>query len=295
MRFITTNSGKYNGAAQVLVGVLHHTAGGLESALATLIMGGAQVSIQYLIAPNGDIWYDVPLGKRAWHCGLSDWHGQQDWYGSVNGISFGVELVNRGDGKDPFTQEQLDSLDWLLVYHAEPEVKADPLTRHRDISWEGKIDPADNFPWHLYSGGIAQVRKRIKDKEWEVEMADIIDIELVEAQAKHPGGRQSFSKFSDEGLEDNWLFAGYPHYAPGTPDDEGNPQPDQLMCWAHITDMNGNVRWHQGVLLGKAADNGKDHFYHVWKLPELGQGRVQVDYEKPGLGDLPYMRRIRVK
>lgn len=294
MRFITTNSGKYNGAAQVLVGVLHHTAGGLESALATLF-GGAQVSIQYLIAPNGDIWYDVPLGKRAWHCGLSDWNGQQDWWGSVNGISFGVELVNRGDGADPFTKEQLDSLDWLLVHHAAPEVGETPLTRHRDISWEGKIDPAGNFPWHNYSGGIEQVRKRVKSKDWEVEMADIEDINLNPARAKHPGDVESWAKFIDEGLENNWLFVGYPHYAPGVIGDDGNPQPDTILCFAYVTDMNGNIHWQEVVTLGKGADNGKDHFYHVWKLPELGQGRVQVDYEKPGLGDLPYMRRIRVK
>lgn len=293
MRVIDSPSGKYNGPANVLVCVLHHTAGGLASALATL-WGYAEVSIQFLLAKNGDVYYGVRVGKRAWHCGRSRWNGQHDGYGSVNGLSVGVEIENRGDGTDDYPPEQLAGLDFILA-DLLPSIlgRLVPNTRHRDISLEGKIDPSDNFPWHLYQD-INQVLQRYTKQE--VEMADIEVVPLIKEQAAHPRGAEVYAMFMDESLENNWLFVGYPHYAPGTPGADGEPQPDRITAVAFVTDMNGVVKWREAVELGKGVRaEGKDLFYHVWRMPELGQGRVQVDYDHPGLGCLPYLRRIRVK
>ena len=290
MQLINYPCYKYNGNANVQVGVLHHTAGGLESALATL-WGNAEVSINYLIDKLGRIWYGVPVGKRAWHCGRSVWHGKQDSWGSVNGICYGVELVNLGNGSDPFTQEQLDALDWILVHHAYPiSGKVNPLTRHRDISLEGKIDPADNFPWELYSQGIKAIEKRLEEKEVTVELADIETIELIKEQAKHPSGREVYSMAFDETMEDNWIFVRYPHYGRLT---EG--QPETLKAWVYVVDKDGGVHWQEETELGKDLAN----YSKVWKIPEIkslpgGINLVQVDYETTGLGQTPYIRRIRV-
>lgn len=149
-------SGKYDGDASVRVVVLHHTAGILTSDLNTL-WGSAQVSIHVYITKSGIVYLGVPLGKRAWHCGKSQWAGLSD----INSYSIGIELENWGDSQDPFTPAQLSSLDWVLVTLIRPQYGNLPITRHRDISLEGKTDPANNFPWDIYQGGIGQVARRM--------------------------------------------------------------------------------------------------------------------------------------
>ncbi|MFA5801523.1 MAG: N-acetylmuramoyl-L-alanine amidase [Thermoleophilia bacterium] len=270
--------------------VLHHTAGGLNSALATL-WGSAEVSITFLISKAGDIFYGVRMGRRAWHCGRSRWRGIQDGSDSVNGLSIGIELENDGDGNDPYPQEQLDALDWLLVDFVKPAVGLIPNTRHRDISLEGKIDPSDNFPWHLYAGGIEQVEKRTLGKSMEVEMADIESVPLIKEVAEHPLGHEVYSLICDENMEDDWLVAGYPHYAPGAIGVDGKPQPESINVDICATDFDGKVI--KNIAHTKL---GAPHFYLAPKLPEIGGPfRLQVDYDKPGLGTPPYVRRIRVK
>jgi len=155
MQVINRPSDKYNGNADVRVVCLHHTAGSEASDLATL-WGPAEVSIHAYITKAGTIYLGVPFGKRAWHAGSPTyWNGLTD----INSYSIGIELENWGNGVDPFPQAQLDALDYCLVSLIRPLYGNLPITRHRDILAE-KSDPADNFPWGSYSGGIAQVMNR---------------------------------------------------------------------------------------------------------------------------------------
>lgn len=172
MQVINRPSDKYNGSADVRVVCLHHTAGSVHSDIATL-WGKAEVSIHAYITKNGDIHLGVPFGKRAWHAGFSVWQGISD----VNSISIGIELENYGNGTDPYPIEQLKALDYCLVALIRPLYGNLPITRHRDISLEGKVDPSDNFPWGDYSGGIKQVfdRSQVSGKDLQ-EDDDIMDL-----------------------------------------------------------------------------------------------------------------------
>ena len=63
-----------------------------------------QVSIHYVIGRNGDRAAGVPENVIAYHAGNPD----------VNGRSIGVELVNDGDGEDPFPSAQIEALVKLI-------------------------------------------------------------------------------------------------------------------------------------------------------------------------------------
>ena len=49
---------------------------------------------------------------RAWHAGLSSWHGRDGW----NDFSLGYEIENLGNGVDPYTDAQYDAVAHSLAY-----------------------------------------------------------------------------------------------------------------------------------------------------------------------------------
>lgn len=70
-----------------------------------------KVSSHYTIDRDGTILQHVKDEKRAWHAGVSR---MPDGRERVNDFSIGIELVNRNDGVDPYTQSQLGALSLLL-------------------------------------------------------------------------------------------------------------------------------------------------------------------------------------
>jgi N-acetyl-anhydromuramyl-L-alanine amidase AmpD len=70
-----------------------------------------QVSAHFTIDKDGTIASHVPEDKRAWHAGESM---MKDGRKNVNDFSVGIELVNRNDGTDPFTEAQLQAMRRLL-------------------------------------------------------------------------------------------------------------------------------------------------------------------------------------
>lgn len=98
----------------------------------------------------------VPDGKAAWHAGKSRFKGRD----SVNDFSIGIEIVNRGDNKDPYPDAQYgavaDLVAWLMKTY---DVPMDRLTGHRDVALPKgrKDDPSDNFDRD-------RVRKLIRDR-----------------------------------------------------------------------------------------------------------------------------------
>jgi N-acetylmuramoyl-L-alanine amidase len=138
--------------------LLHHTAGSEAGDIGTL-WGTAEVSIHFYITKSGVIYAGVPTNRRAWHAGRSSWNGKFDCQGSINGFAIGIELENWGNGTDPFPGIQLKALDYVLVSLIRPLYGPLPIARHRDVNSQ-KSDPADNFPWADYAGGIALVMER---------------------------------------------------------------------------------------------------------------------------------------
>jgi len=149
------NSEPRRGSGVVDMLVLHYT--GMTSgaeALARLCDAEAKVSSHYLVEENGTVYSLVPESQRAWHAGLSSWHGEAD----VNSRSVGIEIVNPGHefGYRAFPQAQIDavirlSLGVLSRHSIEPR----NVVGHSDVAPTRKQDPGELFPWErLKSYGI---------------------------------------------------------------------------------------------------------------------------------------------
>jgi len=127
--------------------VLHHTATSPHTGLAVARLfsaRAAQVSSHEIVDTNGTIYHCVDWSQRAWHAGSGSWQG----HGDVNSISLGIEIVNRGDGKDPYSDLQLKSIASLIrrMQAKYPTIKPWNIVDHESVSSAGKIDLRSNFP-----------------------------------------------------------------------------------------------------------------------------------------------------
>lgn len=137
--------------------VLHYTGmASAEAALDRLTDATAKVSAHYLIDEDGTIYRLVAEHRRAWHCGVSRWHGQRD----VNGASVGIELVNPGHafGYRPFPEPQMAALETLAGgIVARHPIPARNVVGHSDVAPSRKDDPGELFDWaRLARAGIGQ-------------------------------------------------------------------------------------------------------------------------------------------
>lgn len=127
--------------------VLHHTAGS-TAAGAISTMRSAGISSHYVVDKDGKIYQLVNDKMEAFHAGVSALRG--DTSPTVNQRSIGIEIVNLGNSRDPFTEKQMQALEklvpWLMKTYKVPMKN---LVGHRDVALPAgrKIDPADNFPW----------------------------------------------------------------------------------------------------------------------------------------------------
>lgn len=121
------------------------------------------VSIHYVIARDGTIAAGLPESKVASHA--------IGW----NQRSIGIELVNNGDGKDPFPDIQIASLVRLVrdIRTRHPHVRPDNIRRHSDVDrstfparkhgpactkFRRKLDPGAAFPWSDFIEAIRSGR-----------------------------------------------------------------------------------------------------------------------------------------
>jgi len=132
--------------------VIHYT--GMQSteiSLANMCDPDVEVSAHYLIDEGGAVHRLVAEENRAWHAGVSSWHGETD----TNSRSIGVELQNPGHdwGYVPFQKAQMDVLEELaagiLSRHA---ISPRMVLAHSDVAPGRKQDPGHLFDWR----GLAQ-------------------------------------------------------------------------------------------------------------------------------------------
>lgn len=100
------------------------------------------VSCHYLIDEAGNIFTMVPEDKRAWHAGISSWHGRTD----LNSASIGIEISNRRH--EEYTPAQLKTLVLLCkdIMHRHG-IAPENVVGHSDIAPARKNDPGYHFPW----------------------------------------------------------------------------------------------------------------------------------------------------
>jgi len=111
------------------------------------------VSSHFLIRRDGHIIQYVPLHKRAWHAGKSNYRGRE----RCNDFSIGIEL--EGSDDTPFEDQQYQQLSRLIqalcdTYSA---LNDETLTGHSDIAPGRKTDPGPHFDW-------ARLRKLLKSE-----------------------------------------------------------------------------------------------------------------------------------
>lgn len=145
----TSHGSKRAKPPQVIV--LHHTAGSGNTAAEVeyLRKNDRGVSIHYHIAKDGLKTRMVPDDVIAYHVGNS----LTGSLGLPNNVALGIEISNKGDGKDPFTLAQLESVAetvalWLWLYPIQM------VTSHAGIDTKGKIDPLA-FPWQQFWGLVS--------------------------------------------------------------------------------------------------------------------------------------------
>jgi N-acetylmuramoyl-L-alanine amidase len=148
------NFGERNGAKIDTI-VIHHTASNNGAGdLAHMRDPKSQVSAHYMLDRDGKIYQLVNDSKRAWHAGKGELHGVPT---DVNGRSIGIEIVNDGSGKTPFTEAQYKSLTQLVGFlKREYNVPGGNIVGHKDVAVPKgrKNDPAANFDWQRLRAGI---------------------------------------------------------------------------------------------------------------------------------------------
>jgi N-acetyl-anhydromuramyl-L-alanine amidase AmpD len=90
-----------------------------------------KVSAHFVVDRDGAVVQMVPVSMRAWHAGRSALEGMAH----VNDFSVGIELVNRGDGKDPYPAAQVRAAAEIVrVLRRHARIPAHRIVRHADVA-----------------------------------------------------------------------------------------------------------------------------------------------------------------
>lgn len=146
---IIRNSPNQSGICYPRAIMLHHTGGGtFNSNLGWLCNPRSNVSAHYLVGRNGEVARLVKHNHRAWHAGVGFGIKRLDIPANQgNKYCIGIEIV--GNGKTPFTEKQLDKLDWLIAHIRQAEGDL-PICDHKEYAGKRKSDMGDNFPLANY-------------------------------------------------------------------------------------------------------------------------------------------------
>jgi len=112
-----------------------------------------RVSAHLLIDRDGQVTQYVPLDRRAWHAGQSEFQGRSN----CNDFSIGIEL--EGLDTDTYTDAQYRSLAEAsaAIMAAYPAIDRDRITGHSDIAPGRKLDPGPGFDWQRYYSLLDEV------------------------------------------------------------------------------------------------------------------------------------------
>ncbi|MBN2647525.1 MAG: 1,6-anhydro-N-acetylmuramyl-L-alanine amidase AmpD [Thiotrichales bacterium] len=102
-----------------------------------------RVSAHLFIRRDGSLIQFVPFDQRAWHAGVSNYHGQA----ACNDFSIGIEL--EGSDDTPYTASQYQALAAAIkaLWQAYPQLPRHAVTGHSDIAPGRKTDPGAYFNW----------------------------------------------------------------------------------------------------------------------------------------------------
>ena len=127
-----------------------------QEALDRLCSPESKVSSHYFVFEDGRIVQSVPESRRAWHAGVSSWHGETD----INSSSIGIEIANPGHdfGYPDFPKRQIAAVIALCRgIITRRGIAPDRVLAHSDVAPSRKQDPGEKFPWRLlHDSGVGQ-------------------------------------------------------------------------------------------------------------------------------------------
>lgn len=103
---------------------------------------GLEVSAHFVITRQGVCWQYVSCDRRAWHAGVSSWHGRT----GCNDFSIGIELEGMEGGHFEKRQYQQLALLMCAIRRRYPTVC---VAGHEHIAPGRKQDPGAGFDWRL--------------------------------------------------------------------------------------------------------------------------------------------------
>ena len=118
-------------------------------------LSGLRVSAHFVVDRKGAITQFVPVSKRAWHAGKSNWQGREN----CNDYAIGIEMI--GDEKRPFTQHQYRETARLcrVLMGYFPVISNLRIVGHQDVAPERKWDPGKQWEWDRFHRSLSRIRK----------------------------------------------------------------------------------------------------------------------------------------
>lgn len=113
---------------------------------------GLCVSAHLLVRRDAELVQFVPLSRRAWHAGASEFRGRS----RCNDFSIGIEL--EGSDDEPYSDSQYACLPMLLaaIMRAFPAISVRDIAGHCDVAPGRKTDPGPAFDWLRLYDGLAE-------------------------------------------------------------------------------------------------------------------------------------------
>lgn len=144
---------------EISVIVIHADAdSNIATSLAWICDPRSKVSYHTIIGRTGHVYSVVPVVKRAWHAGVSEFRGRQN----VNDFSVGLCFGNRNDGHEPYTDQQYEAgaLYCASLITAYPHITLADVTTHAAIARPvgRKTDPGPLFDMTRLLTRIAELR-----------------------------------------------------------------------------------------------------------------------------------------
>lgn len=144
--FPSPNWNERVGCQQPDMVVMHYTDMEFEPSMERLLSPEVKVSTHFIIRRDGRLGALVPVLKRAWHSGVSQFRGRED----VNSFSVGIDLVFVPGTDKKYTPSQYKTLRHLLqVLQRRLEFSKDRVVGHEDVAVPPgrKQDPGPQFEW----------------------------------------------------------------------------------------------------------------------------------------------------
>ena len=144
---------------EVSVVVIHADADSdIATSLAWICDPKSKVSYHAIIGRTGHVYSVVPVVKRAWHAGVSEYRGRTN----VNDFSVGLCFGNRNDGNEPYADAQYEAgAQYCAALMAEyPTITLADFTTHAAIARPvgRKTDPGPLFDMTRLLSRIAALR-----------------------------------------------------------------------------------------------------------------------------------------